>query len=212
MPRIAAITPVKRRPRERRILLEDGDEYVVLADTLVVLGIAEGDLVADARMAELLDRDSVERAKALAWRLVGSAPRTRKQVAGALAKRKLPRKAIEEAIAVLERTGCLDERAYAAAVVEMKGRAAGQGPLLVEARLEESGVPRPVREEALRGLVEDQRALAEAALAKWLASRRGTDPRKLARAAAEHLARRGFDPEVVWEVVEAVVPGGSSGE
>ncbi len=202
MPRVAAIVPVKRRPMERRMTLAEGDSYDVLAASLAMMGIAEGDDIPDARMAQLLEADAGERARQIAWSMVGTAPRTRRQVEAALVRRKLPRRAIEEAIAALERTGYLDERAYARDLVEAKGRASRQGPLLVDAKLEESGVSRAAREEALQPLREDQRELARAALAKWLARHVAGDPRRLARAAADHLARRGFEPEVILEVID----------
>lgn len=207
MPRVVAIEEVPRKKKERRLRLEDGRSEMLLLDTIFAQFLAKGSELSEEKFLAVQRADKVERCRAGAWRLLEYAPRTTKQMREALKSRRHPADVIEEVVANLERLGHLDERSYAKELVETKGVRGGKGPLFVQQALRASGVSRSIAEEAVETLREGdtQRATARAVLDKWLRSHKKDDAQTRRRKAAEFLMRRGFESDVVWELVREAV-------
>ena len=207
MPRVAAIEEIGRKKKERRLRLDDGRSEVLLLDTIFAHFLAKGSELSEEKFLAIQHADKVERCRAGAWRLLEYAPRTSKQMREALRTRRHPKDVIEEVVANLERLGHLDEKSYAKEVVESKGMRGGKGPLFVQQALRASGVSRSVADEAVEALREGdtQRDTARRVLDKWLRSHTKDDASTRRRKAAEFLMRRGFESDVVWELVRDVV-------
>lgn len=99
---------------------------------------------------------------------------------------------VDAAVRRLREHGYLDDGAFARALVER--RAAGRGEALIAAELAAKGIDRELSEEALAHLGHVQQVEAARALARRSP---GLDAGRL----AGRLARRGFAPEVIDEVV-----------
>jgi regulatory protein len=151
----------------------------------------------------------LERAKALALRVLGFHARSEAQLRDRLARAGLGEVAAE-AIAWLRGLGYLDDVAFARARARTLLAGGRAGPRLAAARLAAAGIP---RDEARRAIADALAAHAngaagdEAALARTAAARklRGADPSALDAKGRARLARfllgRGFSPEAVARVV-----------
>jgi len=208
MPVVAAIRP-KGRSRARFLVeFADGRAAVELAAEVVAVEcLAAGREVDEARIAALLLDDERSRCRDRAWALIARRQRSRSELRTELLRRKFAAAVVEEVVARIEELGHLDDAAFARDVVEREAHARRHGPLIVRRKLASRGVAADIVDEAIAPVANDeaQRASARAILEKWNRRREPSDPRKRREAAAGHLMRRGFEPDVVWETVREVM-------
>jgi regulatory protein len=141
-------------------------------------------------------------ARNICLRLLTDQPRTRAELAKALAKRNVPD---EAATAVLDRfgeVGLIDDAAFARAWVETRQRGRGLGRGALAGELRRKGVDKEVVQSALE-LVDDESELesARALVAKKLPGTRGAPAPARARRLVGMLARRGHPAGVAYRVV-----------
>jgi regulatory protein len=142
----------------------------------------------------------------LALRLVGVRAHSEAELRRKLLRRGCPRADAEAAVDRLREQGYLDDRAYAAALVER--RAAGRGEALIAAELAAKGIGRDLAADALDELSRARQLEAARRLAGSLARTAPTlDPHRL----AARLHRRGFRPEIVREALALALDEDGSG-
>src|SRR4030095_10401266 len=117
------------------------------------------------------DPESV--ARTICLRLLSTAPRTRGELAAALAKRHVPADAAEAVLTRFDEVGLIDDAAFAAAWVETRHRGRGLARAGLAHELRGRGVPRALIDDALERLdPEDEERTARALVArKALATR-----------------------------------------
>jgi regulatory protein len=142
--------------------------------------------------------------------LIEHNPRTRSELATALAKRGVPEQA---AVTVLDRfseVGLIDDEAFAAAWVESRQRSRGLGRRALAAELRRKGIDDELAAQALATVsTDDEVAAATALVARRLRSMQGLPRDTQTRRLVSMLARKGFGGalsyRVVAEVLDAVV-------
>ncbi len=139
-------------------------------------------------------------------------PRTRREIQLKLAGRGFDETTIEAALSRLEEVGLVNDLVFIETYVRERIANRPMGVRRMAQELYTKGIPRkqtlPVLERVLGEEKVEERALAERAADKKVASLRGhTDRRAARRRLSGYLARRGFDREVIREVVEARLPG-----
>jgi regulatory protein len=209
MPRLLSITP-KGRNAARVVLAFEGDArepVEVVAEAWARARLAKGDEISDAQLAALVRDDAELRCRDTAWRLLGRRPRSRRELETALRQRKFDPAVIDATIARLVELGHLDDGAFARLFVSQRVQSGRSGPRLVRQELAARGVRGEQAAEALAPLESpaDQAATARALLGKWNRRSKPEDHDKRRQAAAAFLMRRGFDSDVVWEAVAAVL-------
>ncbi len=141
-------------------------------------------------------------ARAIALRLLTSAPRSRAQLAEAMARREVPD---DVASAVLDRftdVGLVDDEEYARMLVRARHDDRGLARRALGEELRRKGISAEVAAEALSGLdPESERATAQRLVARKLASTRGLDTQVRVRRTLAALGRKGYPPGIVMEVV-----------
>ena len=144
--------------------------------------------------------DSVERARALAWRALNRRDRTVQEMGGILlGKRVVPADA-DLVVTELIELGYLDDVRYAERFSEDRRRLDGWGSERISRRLQELGVDREVVETTLAAHDPDE----ERAAALELLRRRCPDPpstRAERDRALSILVRRGYAPELAFEAL-----------
>ncbi|SHM44659.1 regulatory protein RecX [Cryptosporangium aurantiacum] len=155
--------------------------------------------------------DPEQVARSICLRLLTSQPRTRAELAAALAKRNVP---IEAAEAVLDRfgeVGLINDAAFARAWVETRQRGRGLGRSALAGELRRKGVDRDVVQEALEQIdADDDIEAARRLVEKKLPGTRGLAPDKRARRLVGMLARRGHSSGLAYRVVrEALAAEGT---
>ena len=210
MPRIVAIKPAPRRKERWRVEFDDGTESVEFTtDALARSGLGVGDEVDAARWATVLREAQFDACRQKAWDLVARKHYAEAELVAALRRGRFGKAIIDEVLVRIRELGYIDDAALARRVVEAGAASTSspRGPHLMRRQLANKGLDDEVIESALTDVVttESQSASARAALEKWNRRREPTDPHKRRQAAAAFLFRRGFDAEVVWEVVRAVL-------
>lgn len=215
MPRISAIRPKDRRRTRLVVEFEDGSAPLEITPDLASLECLDvGRDVDDARLASIAAEDERRRCRDRAWDLLSRRQRSRAELRTELLKRRFPEAVVDATVARIADMGHLDDAAFARDMVEREAHARRNGPLLVRRKLAQRGIASDIADEAMVPVQSDetQRANARALAEKWNRRSKPEDPAKRRAAAAGFLMRRGFEPDVVWEVVREVVRADSAEE
>lgn len=150
--------------------------------------------------------DAVERAKAIALRLLGTRGRSRAEMLERLGKRGVSEAIAERVVADLERAGLMGDAALASEIAEAAERDRPAGRALVEAKLERAAVEASAREAAVERLPTDEVAKAVALLeAEVSRVPARLDAVTRWRRLLGLLRRRGFDEETAMEAARRVL-------
>ena len=133
-------------------------------------------------------------------RLLAHRPRSEAEVRRYLRRKDTPPDVVTEVIERLGREGYLDDVAFARFWVENRECFNPRGPRALRQELRQKGLAEPLIEEALAGL--DSEASAYRAAHRRLRRWRGLEYADFRRVVGGYLARRGFDYDVIRDVVE----------
>ncbi|MEV4973134.1 recombination regulator RecX [Streptomyces scopuliridis] len=151
---------------------------------------------------ELSPQDPAERARAICLRLLTGTPRTRKQLADALAKREIPEDVAREVLSRFEDVGLIDDAAFADAWVESRHHGRGLARRALARELRTKGVDATLIDEAVGQLDSDQEeATARELVARKLRATRGMERDRRLRRLAGMLARKGYPEGMALRVV-----------
>jgi regulatory protein len=148
------------------------------------------------------ETDPVARARQVCYHLLTLAPRTRAQLADALAKRGIPGDVADDVLARFADAGLIDDAAFAKAWVESRHQGRGLAARALREELKNRGVATDEIQEALEEL--DPGAEAETArrlVERKLASMTTLSPEAKTRRLAGLLARKGYSAGLAFRVV-----------
>jgi regulatory protein len=152
------------------------------------------------------DADPESVARSIGLRLLDSQPRTRSELATAMAKRGVPPAA---ATAVLDRfveVGLVDDTAFAQAWVQSRHRGRGLARRALASELRRRGVADDIAADALSQVsTDDEAAAAEALVRRRLRSMSGLPADVQLRRLVGMLNRRGFGGSTAFAVAKRVV-------
>ncbi|GGZ59739.1 recombination regulator RecX [Streptomyces subrutilus] len=151
---------------------------------------------------ELPPQSPEEQARAICLRLLTGMPRTRRQLADALAKRGIPDEVSEQVLSRYEEVGLIDDAAFAGAWVESRHRGRGLARRALAQELRTKGVHATLVQEALEQLDSDQEEqTARDLVERKLRATRGLERDKRLRRLAGMLARKGYPEGMALRVV-----------
>lgn len=152
------------------------------------------------------DPDGVARAIVLQQLTAG--PRTRSQLAEAMAKRAVPDDVAETVLDRFTELGLIDDAAFSRAWVESRHRGKGLSRGALARELRERGVEDVAIDEALGALDGDSELeTARELVAKKLPSTRGLERQARFRRLTSLLARKGYPPGMCTQVVADAMRG-----
>lgn len=204
---ISGIVPVAR-PAGRFALIVEGRERAVLSlDSIERLQLAVGRSVAG-----LEDRIALEAAQLKTYdralNLLAVRARSSSELTRSLVDKGEEKAHVAWAVARLQEQGLLDDAAFARSFTRAKVLGGKQSRRRVQQDLGRKGVDRPVADEAIATVFEeedvDQRAIVEEAARKKLRSLAGLEPVVRRRRLYAFLARRGYDVDDIRQVMNAV--------
>jgi regulatory protein len=148
------------------------------------------------------DADPESVARAIALRLLEHAPRTRSELATALAKRGVPAEASATVLERFAEAGLIDDGAFAQAWVESRHRGRGLGRKALATELRRKGVDDELAAQALASVsTDDEVAAATSLVARRLRSMQGLARDVQTRRLVSMLARKGFGGSLAYRVV-----------
>jgi regulatory protein len=209
----------QRRNPERANLHVDGTFCCGIAWELALMErLRVGDSLDGETLERLKGEDERWRARDAALSLLGTRPRTRRELSDRLRRKGFGGGAVLYALAEAERLKLMDDVAFAEMWVRDRLRLRPRGSRALTAELIRKGVPAADAAAAVRRVMHDESArdseLCRAAAQKWArtSGRRTAGAAADARRAAERrlsafLARRGFGSDDIRAAVRATLDG-----
>lgn len=152
------------------------------------------------------EQDPYERARTICLNQLGYAARTRSQLQAVLGKRGIPDDVAADVLDRLTEVGLIDDAAYADAWVRSRHRAKGISRRLLGQELARAGIGAEEAVEALAQVDEEsERKAAHALATKKARSLSGLEPAVAARRLAALLARKGYSPNLCFEIARQVI-------
>lgn len=157
------------------------------------------------------DPESV--ARDICLRKLTGAPKTRGQLADALARKDVPDEVAERVLDRLEHAGLVDDAEFAEAWVQSRHAGRGLARRALRSELRKRGVDEETASEALDALSdEDELATARRLVARKLPSTRHLEPAARVRRLAGLLARKGYSSGLTARVVREALEAEGAGE
>jgi regulatory protein len=207
--KITALPPQKHDPDRVSVFVDGEFRMGLSAEVVLAAGLRVGDVLDEARLADLERRDLSWQAREAALRLLAVRPRSAAELARRLRMKGYGPEIGEEVIGRLREMGMIDDAAFAGMLVRDRVRLRPQGARRLASELRQKGVDEETARGAIRETMEgeatDERELARRAAEKWR-PRPGEEPARARRRLHGFLARRGFDGEVIREVLDETLP------
>lgn len=156
-------------------------------------------------MAEERD-EQTKQALITSLRLLAASPKSRQEIKTKLESKGYSAKAIQTALSELSDQGVLDDKAYARNLLARLAHGKGSGRRQIAFELKRHGVPEPVRKDLLDSLTEgsEKERARELAKLKWPQCAK-LDTRKAKKKIFDHLLRKGYDFQVVRDVLDEIL-------
>ncbi len=197
------ITGLRALKSGRVVVYLDGRRAFRLT-AIEAAALRPGQVLTDEEIRQLLERDLREQAHEIALRFLSYRPRSEQEVADHLRRKGFDARTVEAELERLRNVGLVDDRAFAQFWVENRTAFRPRSRRALQAELRRKGIPPAIIQEVLQEASPDERALA-LRLARERARRlRGLDPLTFRRRLAGYLIRRGFDGELVMEILRTL--------
>ncbi len=148
------------------------------------------------------DADPVDVARSICLRQLTAGPRSRAQLAAALARKSVPELAAQAVLDRLTEVGLVDDTAFAQAWVESRHLGRGLSRRALAHELHVRGVGPAERDAALATIDGDSEAeVARILVNRKIAGTRGLQPAARVRRLSGMLARKGYPPGLAFRVV-----------
>lgn len=211
MSSITAITPLKKDPDCWAVKVDGKTAAIVTSGDRIELGLKVGDAW-DEELAERAGRaQAIQSARQDALKRLGRRAFSRRQLTDKLRAKDHGDDAIEAALDRLEKVGLIDDPAFGRALIREASRAKPAGARLLRAKLFKAGLGESLIGELLAeqredpAAVETARAKAIEMARKRYSSMGRYDAPTRKRRLYGMLARRGFDNDVIQDILRQVM-------
>jgi regulatory protein len=162
--------------------------------------LRRGQFLSDDEIAGLREVDVRQRAYERLLRLLANRPRSTAELTDYLKRKNTPPDVVADVLDRLAREGYLDDVAFVRFWVENRERCSPRGPHALRQELRRKGIAGRLVDEALAGLDWEESAYraAQSRQRRWA----GLEYGDFRRAVGSYLGRRGFDYDVIGDVVE----------
>lgn len=204
--KILRIGPPQGRLGYRRVMLHGGAAFRVRPEDITALGLAAGEDLSDAVLAALRTRADAALAAQIAYRLLATRLRSRRELVDRLRRHRVSAESIDAVMRELDRAGLIDDRRFAEAWVRSRIALRPSGTVRLRHELAAKGVSKDVVDRALGAtLAHDEGALALQLARARVHRYRGAPSDVAYRKLAGILHRRGFSSDVIYAVLRQVL-------
>ncbi len=202
MPKVTRLQRQKKNA-ERVNVYMDG-EFAFGLNEVDAAQLRIGQELSPEDLAELQERDAIEKAVEQAVNLLSYRPRSTGEIRTRLGEKEFSEAAIEAAITRLNRLGYLDDRQFARFWVEDRLRNRPRGRRALQYELRQKGIADSLINEVLDDLLDERLAAYEAAEAR-VRRMRGVSQREFKQKVGAFLQRRGFGYEAANRALESLI-------
>jgi regulatory protein len=154
------------------------------------------------------DADPESVARTIALRLLEHSPKTRAELAAAMARRGVPRETADTVLDRFGEAGLIDDAAFAQAWVDSRHNGRGLARRALAAELRRKGIDDEVAADALSSVSsDDEVAVAQALVERKLRSMSGLSREVATRRLVGMLGRKGFGAGLAYRVVSEAFTG-----
>jgi len=193
---------IQKKNKERVNVYID-HEFAFGLTQLAAAALRKGDELSDEKIAALKDQDDVAKAMDSAVRFLAHRPRSAAEVRRRLNQKGVSEYTIESVIARLSDLNYINDLEFAQYWVRNREEFNPRGTRALEYELRQKGIDNATIAEALTDLDPEQSAYAAAQ--KKVRSLRGKDAATIRKKLGGFLARRGFQYDVVRQVVNQII-------
>lgn len=189
----------KRNSSEVSVVFEDGSAIALDAEVAVRFHVARGMQVSAELLEEMRQADENIRARKKLIQYLALRKKSSSDARLYLKKAGFSPVSTDEAIATAHRLGYLNDVDFAEAFARTHQKIGKKGPRAVTAELQARGINRDEAQRAVASMAEPETQMEMArklAAKKYPILKDQADQVKASRKLAQHLARRGFDPDI----------------
>ena len=198
---ITAIKVQKRNPN--RVSIDLDGEYAFGLASIIGAWLKVGDRLTEAKVEELIAKDTDEVVYQRALNLLNHRPRSENEIRLKLASRQFEAEQIERTISRLRNAGLVQDEKYANMWVENRNEFHPRSQRLTRFELRSKGIPDELIDTALQGSL-DESELATRAAIQYAHRLTGIDWLTFRKRLSAFLARRGFSYGTIAPVVQSV--------
>jgi len=206
---ITKIEPQKRNKRRRSIFVDGAFYCGVDEDTLLNFGLRINDEIDSRTLDQVKEFDEFVYAKKLAYDYLSYQPRTVSEIEKKLKTKEISPDTIHKTVEHLRRLGLLNDAEFASQLIASKLSRKPVGKKILLQKLYQKGVKKNISEEVISRIVtpEREKEFALQNFKKIYPKIRHNDNITQRRKIFQFLARRGFDFEIINEVIRENLPG-----
>lgn len=194
----------QKKDRKRYNIYLDGEFYCGLYDdTILKFSLAKGDEISEKKINEIINFDEYIYGKKLAFDSLSYRVRTTSEIKKKLKEKKISAESTEKVIAHLNELGLLNDEEFAKQLVAEKIKRKPVGKRVLKQKLFEKGISKELSDDVLEKAFNeiDENELAEQSLNKYFPKIEHLERNEKKKKAFEHLVRKGFDFDVIKEVI-----------
>lgn len=216
MPKITSVEPQKKNPHRFNIYLDGQFAFGADEDLVVEHRLVVGKVLDTSDVEKLLFEAEVGKLMERMYRLWNIRPRSEREVRNYLKNLSYKRKvkgqeeiseaSVELLINKLKQKGLLSDEEFAKSWVEARRKSKQKGIRAIKAELYQKGIDREIIEQVVSEQVtgDSEAILAQQALEKKLKLWKNLPTVEFKKKAYQFLLRRGFEYEVVKEVIDKI--------
>jgi len=190
----------QKKNKDRVSVYLDGKFAFGLA-AIEAIPLKHGQVLSDADIARLGERDTAEKAHERALHFLSIRPRSEAEVRRNLTNAKIAPEAIDAAIERLKRAGLVDDRAFTQYWLENRGQFSPRSARALKAELRQKGVAVETIDETLQATLHTEETAALQAARPKARRLAALDAREFKQKLGAYLLRRGFSYDVALEAV-----------
>ena len=152
-----------------------------------------------------MKKSETEKTVAHSYRLLSIRPRSEKELRGKLREKGFGHDVIQEAVSLLKESKIIDDAKFAELFVESRMRTNPKGKTLLKKELIQKGIEASIIEKVLGEESKDEDSLVRELARKKMETLKKEPKEKIRRKLFSYLAQRGFDFEIINEIIREYV-------
>ncbi len=200
------ITKIEKQKKDKKrynIFLDDEFYCGLYEDTILKFGLASKDEISEAKIDEIREFDEYIFAKKIAFDYLSYRIRTVAEIRKKLKAKKVSEQSTERVLTHLAELGLTNDEEFARQLASEKIKRKGIGRKLLMQKFFEKGISKSTGEEVLDKVFTeiDEKQIALDNFRKYYPKIKQMDIGDRKRKTFDHLARKGFDFEVINEII-----------
>jgi regulatory protein len=199
--RITALEPQKRNRRRVSVFLDGNFLFGLSSATVAALGLHVGQVVERADLDRIAREEQLHEARQYAFLLLSCKARTVSELRQRLGRKGFSPDTVSHTLQRLAELKMIDDAGFARRFAEDRITIGHKGKWRVRGELLKRGVAKEHIEDAL-ATAPDEKEAAREVVEKYLSRNRRLEPEVLKRRLYAFLARRGFSPDTIRQVID----------